>query len=170
MKTHHLGVIMNGVTGRMGTNQHLIRSIIAIRQQGGVKLSADEVIMPEPVLVGRNQNKLKSLADAHGLSRYSTDLDGCLRDPDNQIYFDSQLTNLRVDAVRKAIAARKSIYCEKPTATNVADAVTLYREASAAGLKNGVVQDKLFLPGLLKLKYLIDTGFFGRKCPSCPAY
>ncbi|HMQ51826.1 MAG TPA: Gfo/Idh/MocA family oxidoreductase [Anaerolineae bacterium] len=162
MKTHHLGLIMNGVTGRMGTNQHLIRSIVAIRQQGGVRLSPDEVIMPEPVLVGRNENKLKALAEAHGLSRYSTDLEACLRDPDNQIYFDSQLTNLRADAVRQAIAARKSIYCEKPTATNTADALALYQEAREVGLKNGVVQDKLFLPGLLKLKYLIDTGFFGR--------
>ena len=115
--------------------------------------------MPEPVLVGRNENKLKTLADAHSLSRYSTDLDACLSDSANQIYFDAQLTNLRAAAVRRAIAARKAIYCEKPTATNVADAVTLYREVREAGLKNGVVQDKLFLPGLLKLKYLVDTDF-----------
>ncbi|MCB0167572.1 MAG: Gfo/Idh/MocA family oxidoreductase [Anaerolineae bacterium] len=162
MKTHHVGIIMNGVTGRMGTNQHLIRSIVAIRQQGGVKISADEVIMPEPVLVGRNVNKLQALAESFGLTRYSTDIDDCLSDPDNQIYFDAQLTNLRVDAVRKAITARKSIYCEKPTATNTADALALYHEAREVGLKNGVVQDKLFLPGLLKLKYLIDTGYFGR--------
>ena len=161
MKTHNVGIIMNGVTGRMGTNQHLIRSIVAIRQQGGVKISADEVIMPDPILVGRNANKLQALAEAHGLSRYSTDVDACLSDPDNEIYFDAQLTNLRVDAVRKAIAARKSIYCEKPTATNTDDALALYHEAREAGLKNGVVQDKLFLPGLLKLKYLIDTGYFG---------
>ena len=162
MKTHHIGVIMNGVTGRMGTNQHLIRSIAAIRKQGGVQLSADEVIMPDPVLVGRNENKLKALAEAHGLSRYSTNLDACLSDPNNQVYFDAQLTNLRVEAVRRAIAAQKAIYCEKPIATNVADALTLYREAREAGLKNGVVQDKLFLPGLMKLKYLVDTDFFGR--------
>jgi predicted dehydrogenase len=162
MKTHHIGIIMNGVTGRMGTNQHLIRSIVAIRNQGGVPLSADEVIMPDPVLVGRNENKLKALTDAHGLSRYSTDLDACLSDSANQIYFDAQLTNLRAAAVRRAIAARKAIYCEKPIATNVADAVALYREAREAGLKNGVVQDKLFLPGLMKLKYLVDTDFFGR--------
>jgi predicted dehydrogenase len=162
MKTHHIGVIMNGVTGRMGTNQHLIRSIAAIRKQGGVQLSADEVIMPDPVLVGRNENKLKALAEAHGLSRYSTNLDACLSDPNNQVYFDAQLTNLRVEAVRRAIAAQKAIYCEKPTATNVADALALYREAREAGLKNGVVQDKLFLPGLMKLKYLVDTDFFGR--------
>ena len=162
MKTHHLGIIMNGVTGRMGTNQHLIRSILAIRKQGGLKINAGEVIMPDPVLVGRNENKLKALAEAHGLSRYSTDLDACLSDPNNQVYFDAQLTSLRVESVRRAIAAQKAIYCEKPIATNLAEALALYREAREAGLKNGVVQDKLFLPGLLKLKYLIDTGFFGR--------
>jgi predicted dehydrogenase len=162
MKQHNIGIIMNGVTGRMGTNQHLVRSILAIRQQGGLKINNDEVIMPDPVLVGRNENKLKALADAHGLSRYSTDLDECLGDPNNHVYFDAQLTSLRVESVRRAIAAGKAIYCEKPTATNLADAVALYHEAKEAGLKNGVVQDKLFLPGLLKLKYLIDTGFFGR--------
>ena len=161
MKVHNIGIIMNGVTGRMGTNQHLIRSILAIRQQGGVKVSDSEVIMPDPILVGRNPDKLKALAQTHGLSRTSTDLAACLADPANQVYFDSQLTTLRVAAVRQAIAAGKAIYCEKPTATSVEDAVSLYREATAAGLKNGVVQDKLFLPGLLKLKYLIDTGVLG---------
>jgi predicted dehydrogenase len=162
MKEHKIGIIMNGVTGRMGTNQHLIRSILAIIEQGGVRLNADEVIMPDPILVGRNENKLRALADVHGLSRLSTDLEVCLADPYNQIYFDAQLTNLRVDAVRQAIAAKKAIYAEKPIAETLEDAVALYREAKAAGLKNGVVQDKLFLPGLQKLKYLIDTGFFGR--------
>ena len=144
MKEHKLGIIMNGVTGRMGTNQHLIRSILAIIDQGGVKLKADEVIMPDPILVGRNENKLQALADAHGLSRLSTDLEACLADPYNQIYFDAQLTNLRVEAVRQAIVAKKAIYCEKPSAETVADAVAIYREAQAAGLKHGVVQDKLF--------------------------
>ncbi|MDX1521525.1 MAG: Gfo/Idh/MocA family oxidoreductase, partial [Anaerolineae bacterium] len=162
MTTHKIGIIMNGVTGRMGTNQHLIRSILAIIEQGGVKTRTGEVIMPEPVLVGRNEAKLRALASAHGLSRYTTDLPGCLADPDNHIYFDAQLTSLRVEAVRQAIAANKAIYCEKPSADTLAGALALYREATAAGVKNGVVQDKLFLPGLLKLKYLVDTGFFGR--------
>ncbi|MBN1994595.1 MAG: Gfo/Idh/MocA family oxidoreductase [Anaerolineae bacterium] len=162
MKEHKIGIIMNGVTGRMGTNQHLIRSILAIRQQGGVQIKPGEVIMPDPILVGRNKNKLAKLAAEHGLTRYSTDLNACLADSYNQIYFDSQLTTLRVEAVRKAIAAKKAIYCEKPTATTLADALAIASEAKAAGLKNGVVQDKLFLPGLLKLKYLIDTGFFGQ--------
>ncbi|HEY8966875.1 MAG TPA: Gfo/Idh/MocA family oxidoreductase [Candidatus Methylacidiphilales bacterium] len=162
MKVHKIGIIMNGVTGRMGTNQHLIRSILAIRQQGGVKLSASEVIMPDPILIGRNEDKLRELAQKHGVERYSTDLDHALADPENQIYFDSQTTDRRAEGVRKAIAAKKAIYCEKPTAVSTEEALALYHECTAAGLKNGVVQDKLWLPGLLKLKRLIDSGFFGR--------
>jgi predicted dehydrogenase len=162
MKEHKIGIVMNGVTGRMGTNQHLIRSILAIIKQGGVQIKPGEVIMPDPILVGRNPNKLENLAKEHGLTRFSTNLEACLADSNNQIYFDSQLTSLRVAAVRQAIAAKKAIYCEKPTATTLADAMAIAREAEEAGLKNGVVQDKLFLPGLLKLKYLIDTGFFGK--------
>jgi predicted dehydrogenase len=162
MTEHKIGIIMNGVTGRMGANQHLIRSILAIIEQGGVKTRSGDVIMPDPILVGRSEARLKALAKAHGLSRYSTDLDASLQEPHDQIYFDAQLTNLRVDAVRRAIAANKAVYCEKPAADSLANALLLYREAEAAGVKHGVVQDKLFLPGLLKLKYLIDAGFFGR--------
>jgi predicted dehydrogenase len=162
MKQHTIGIIMNGVTGRMGTNQHLVRSILAIREQGGVRLANGDVIIPTPVLVGRNLDKLKALAAAHGVARFTTDLDAALKDPDNKIYFDSQATNLRAQSVRKAIAARKAIYCEKPTAMDAATALALYEECRAAGLKNGVVQDKLWLPGLVKLKLLIDSGFFGR--------
>lgn len=161
MKEHRIGVIMNGVTGRMGTNQHLIRSILAIRKEGGVKLANGDVIMPDPILVGRNRDKLQQLAQAHGVTRFTTDLDSALNDPANQIYFDSQTTDRRAEGVRRAIAARKAIYCEKPTAVDVATALALYRECQAAGLKNGVVQDKLWLPGLRKLKLLIDSGFFG---------
>ena len=162
MKEHKIGIIMNGVTGRMGTNQHLIRSILAIRKQGGVKVGTGEVIMPDPILVGRNEDKIRKLAEAYGVERYTTNLDKCLKDDYNQIYFDSQTTTLRADGVRKAIAAKKAIYCEKPTAVSADEALALYKEATAAGLKNGVVQDKLWLPGLMKLKYLIDTGFFGK--------
>jgi predicted dehydrogenase len=162
VKEHKIGIILNGATGRMGANQHLARSLMAIINQGGVRINAGEVILPDPILVGRNQDRLKALAAQHGLSRYSTDLDSCLSDPNNLVYFDAQLTSLRVEAVRKTIAAGKAIYCEKPTADNLTDALALCREVNAAGLKNGVVQDKLFLPGLLKLKYLIDTGFFGK--------
>jgi len=162
MKTHRIGIIMNGVTGRMGTNQHLIRSIKAIIDQGGVRLSDSEVIIPDPVLVGRSENKLRELAARTGVGRVSTNLDQELANPANQIYFDATLTGQRPIGVRKAIAAGKHIYCEKPTATTAAEALALAREATAAGLKHGVVQDKLWLPGILKLKYLIDTGFFGR--------
>jgi predicted dehydrogenase len=162
MALHEIGIIMNGVTGRMGTNQHLIRSILGIRKQGGVTLPNDDVIMPEPVLVGRNEKKLQKLAAEHGLERWSTDLDQCLKDPYYQIYFDAQTTDRRVESVKKAIAAGKHIYCEKPTATDLEGSLDLARIAREAGVKNGVVQDKLFLPGLLKLKRLIDSDYFGK--------
>jgi predicted dehydrogenase len=162
MKVHTIGIVMNGVTGRMGTNQHLVRSILAIRQQGGVRLGHDEVIMPDPILVGRNENKLRALARTHQMDQFSTDLDSVLSDPHYPVYFDALSTNLRVPNVLKAIAAGKHIYAEKPIASTTAEALELYRRAEAAGVKHGVVQDKLWLPGLLKLKYLIDTGFFGR--------
>ena len=161
MAEHKIGIIMNGVTGRMGTNQHLIRSIKAIREQGGVLLKNDDTLMPDPILVGRNAKKLKALADEHGIERYSTDLDAALADDYNIIYFDSQTTVRRADAIKKAIAAGKHIYCEKPTATDLEGSIELAQLAKKAGVKNGVVQDKLFLPGLLKLKRLIDAGFFG---------
>jgi predicted dehydrogenase len=162
MQQHQIGIIMNGVTGRMGTNQHLVRSILAIRQQGGVHLDNGDVIWPEPVLVGRNPDKLAALAKAHDVARFTTDLDSALKDPSNRIYFDSQTTDRRAESVRQAIAAKKAIYCEKPTAGDTATALALYHECQTAGLKNGVVQDKLWLPGLRKLKLLIDSGFFGR--------
>ena len=163
-KLHKLGIIMNGVTGRMGTNQHLIRSIVAIRAQGGVPGPDGSRIWPEPVLVGRDIQKLASLAKAHNLdpARITVNLDDALADPHNIIYFDAQITGRRVDAVKKAIAAGKHVYCEKPTAATAAEALELYKLAEAAGVKNGVVQDKLWLPGLVKLKQLIDQGFFGK--------
>ena len=162
MKHHRVGIIMNGVTGRMGTNQHLLRSILAIREQGGVHVAPGEAILPEPILVGRNEHKLRKLAEAHGPMPYATDLDGVLADDAYTVYFDAQTTLLRYECVKKAIAAGKHIYCEKPTAVNTEQAMELYRLAEAAGVKHGVVQDKLWLPGLLKLRYLMDTGFFGR--------
>lgn len=162
MKTHTIGIIMNGVTGRMGTNQHLMRSIKAIIEQGGVKLSADEVIMPDPILVGRNESKLQALCAQSGVKKYTTDLDSVLSDPQYQIYFDAQVTGRRAPAVKKAILAGKHIYCEKPTGTTTEEALELYELATSAGLKNGVVQDKLWLPGMLKLKRLMENGFFGK--------
>ncbi|MBN2473606.1 MAG: Gfo/Idh/MocA family oxidoreductase [Pirellulales bacterium] len=162
MKVHTVGIIMNGVTGRMGTNQHLVRSILAIRQQGGVRIGTDETIMPEPILVGRNDNKLRKLSERYDVEAYTTDLDSVLADNAYPVYFDALSTNLRVPNVLKAVAAGKHVYVEKPTAMNTDDAMSLYRAATMAGVKHGVVQDKLWLPGLRKLKFLFDTGFFGR--------
>ena len=161
-KTHRVGIIMNGVTGRMGTNQHLIRSILAIAEEGGIPIGDGEVIMPDPFLVGRNPTKLEKLSETTGVEKWTTDLDAALADEDYSVYFDAQVTSRRVDAVEAAIAAGKHIYCEKPTATTTADAYRLYEQAATAGLKNGVVQDKLWLPGIQKLKRLIDANFFGR--------
>jgi predicted dehydrogenase len=157
-----VGIIMNGVTGRMGTNQHLVRSINAIRGQGGVALADGRRIMPDPILVGRNARKVEALARAHGVSRWTTDLDAALADRNDTVYFDSASTGLRAELIRRAIEAGKHIYTEKPVATTVEDALDLYRRAESAGVRHGVVQDKLWLPGLLKLRLLIDSGFFGR--------
>ena len=160
-KVHTVGIVMNGVTGRMGHNQHLMRSIVAIREQGGVVVGDDERIMPEPVLVGRNPAKLEALSKESGISAWTTDVDAALADPRAQIYFDAQTTDRRVEAVSKAIRAGKHVYCEKPTALTAAEALALYRLADKAGVKHGVVQDKLWLPGLLELRELVDSGFFG---------
>lgn len=161
MKTHNIGVIMNGVTGRMGTNQHLIRSLAAIVAQGGVKISDNEVIMPDLVLVGRNENKLKNLAKRTQVKNWTTDLDAVLNQDRYQIYFDAQTTGRRADAIHKAVAAGKHIYCEKPVATSTQIALDLYIACEKAGVKHGVVQDKLWLPGMMKLKRLIANDFFG---------
>ena len=162
MKVHKIGIIMNGVTGRMGTNQHLLRSIAQIMKQGGVKINADETIMPDPILIGRNENKLRALCALSGVERMSTDLDTALADPHNAIYFDSQTTGRRAEGVRKAVQSGKHIYCEKPIAVSTEQAMELYRLCKTAGVRHGVVQDKLWLPGILKLKRLIQQGFFGR--------
>lgn len=162
MKVHKIGIIMNGVTGRMGTNQHLLRSIAAIIQQGGVAVGPGEIIMPDPVLVGRDVNKLKKLCGLTGIQKMSTQLDEVLSDTNNVIYFDAQTTGRRAEAIRKAVKAGKHIYCEKPIAVSTAEAMELYTLCSSAGVKNGVVQDKLWLPGIIKLKRLIQQGFFGK--------
>jgi len=161
MSVRKVGVILNGVTGRMGTNQHLLRSIAPIVREGGVR-AGDDVILPEPILVGRSEEKLAALARSVGLGRWTTDLDAALSDPAMTIYFDAQTTLRRADGVRRAVAAGKHVYCEKPTATDTATALELYRLARARGVKHGVVQDKLWLPGLAKLADLRARGFFGR--------
>jgi predicted dehydrogenase len=162
MTTHAIGIIMNGVTGRMGLNQHLRRSVHAIMQQGGVKLSDSETILPRPLLVGRNPAKLQAISAEFGGLEWSTDLRAALANPDYAIYFDAQTTDRRAPDVRQAIAAGKHVYCEKPVSENLETALDLYRLARKAGVKHGVVQDKLWLPGLMKLQSLIRQGFFGR--------
>jgi len=157
-----LGVLLNGVTGRMGYRQHLLRSVLAIREQGGVELPDGTRVQLEPILAGRNAAKLRELAALHGLEAWTTDLDAALSDPVVQIYFDAQLTSAREPAVRKAIAAGKHVYAEKPLAESLPAALALAGLARDAGICHGVVHDKLFLPGLRKLRRLIDSGFFGR--------
>ncbi|SCF09143.1 Predicted dehydrogenase [Micromonospora coriariae] len=162
MTRRSIGIIVNGVTGRMGYRQHLVRSLLAIRESGGVTLADGTTIWPEPVLVGRNETKLRELAERHGLPDWTTDLTSALARNDVEIYFDAQVTQQREKAIRQAIEAGKHIYTEKPLAEDTAGALDLARAADAAGVRTGVVQDKLFLPGLRKLKRLIDGGFFGR--------
>jgi predicted dehydrogenase len=156
-----IGVIMNGVTGRMGTNQHLARSILAIREQGGVELGDGMRLMPEPILTGRNEEKLKALAIEYGVEKYSTDLDAVLADDSYSIFFDASGTPYRIGFLERAIAAGKHIYCEKPTAVDPSEAFRIAEIAEAAGVKNGTVQDKLWLPGIQAFLKLRDEGFFG---------
>jgi predicted dehydrogenase len=162
MAEKRLGIVMHGVTGRMGMNQHLARSIVAIRRQGGVRLSDGTCVMPDPLLVGRDGEKLRGIAAEHGIERWTTDLDAALASRDHAVFFDAASTKLRPNLLRRAIAAGKHVYCEKPVATSFAEAISLYRKAKKAKIRHGVVQDKLWLPGLLKLRALRDTGFFGR--------
>ena len=162
MEKREIGIIVNGVTGRMGRNQHLERSILAIAGEGGIEVAPGEFVVPRPVMVGRNPVKLERIAEDFGVRDWTVSLDEALERKDCQIYFDSQTTGLRVSAVKKAIAAGKHVYCEKPTALSTEDALELYRMATEAGVRQGVVQDKLWLPGLLKLKALLDSEALGR--------
>ena len=162
MTTKRLGIIMHGVTGRMGMNQHLIRSVLAIRRAGGVVLSDGNRVMPDPILIGRNAEKIEALARRHGVERWSTDLNAALANRDDEVFFDAGTTQMRPELLERAIKAGKHIYCEKPIATDLPAAMRACKAAKASGLKNGVVQDKLFLPGLLKIQMLRDSGFFGR--------
>jgi predicted dehydrogenase len=157
-----IGIAMHGVTGRMGMNQHLVRSILEIRKQGGVALKDGTRLMPDPLLVGRDAKKLEALAGKHGVERWTTDLNAALKDARYEVFFDAASTQLRPKLLKRAIAAGKHVYCEKPVATTLAQAVDLYKAAKKARIKHGVVQDKLWLPGLLKLQKLRDEGFFGK--------
>ncbi len=162
MAIRRLGLIMHGVTGRMGMNQHLIRSICAIRAQGGVALANGDRVMPDPILIGRNAEKIEALARAHGIARWGTNLDAALADSNDTVFFDAGTTQMRPQLLAKALRAGKHVYCEKPIATNLAEAIEVCKLAQASGLKHGAVQDKLFLPGLRKLDMLRRAGFFGR--------
>ncbi|HSG76298.1 MAG TPA: Gfo/Idh/MocA family oxidoreductase [Burkholderiales bacterium] len=162
MTEKRIGIIMHGVTGRMGMNQHLVRSILEIRKQGGVTLKDGTRLMPDPLLVGRNAAKVEALARQHGVARWTADLDAALASKDDSVFFDAASTQLRPALLKRAIRAGKHIYCEKPVSTTLAEALGLYRAAKKARIKHGVVQDKLWLPGLLKLARLREQGFFGR--------
>ena len=162
MSEKRIGIIMHGVTGRMGMNQHLIRSILEIRKQGGVALKDGTRLMPDPILIGRNAQKIASLAKQHGIERFGTDLKKALASKEDMVFFDAASTQLRPKLLQQAIAAGKHVYCEKPVSTTLAEAVGMYRAAKKAKIKHGVVQDKLWLPGLLKLVKLRDAGFFGK--------
>jgi predicted dehydrogenase len=162
MAQRRLGLIMHGITGRMGYNQHLVRSICAIRDQGGVLLSNGDRVMPDPILVGRNLEKVRAIAARHGIPRSGDDLAAALANPEDTVFFDAGSTQMRVALLRQALEAGKHIYTEKPVAETLAEALDLVRLARARGLKTGAVQDKLYLPGLMKLRMLRDAGFFGR--------
>ncbi len=162
METRRIGIIMNGVTGRMGTNQHLIRSIKAIRDQGGLRLNDDLTLMPDPILTGRNHDKLQALAARTGVTRFTTDVDAALANKEDGIFFDASGTLQRAGFIEKAVKAGKAIYCEKPTAVETSEALRLAKLCEDAGVKNGCVQDKLWLPGIRKFRTLRDQGFFGR--------
>ncbi|AEG93473.1 Gfo/Idh/MocA family protein [Ramlibacter tataouinensis] len=162
MATQRLGLIMHGVTGRMGMNQHLIRSIVAIRHQGGVTLSNGDKVMPDPILIGRNAEKIEALARAHRIERWGTDLDKALANQEDTVFFDAGTTQMRPTLLARALRAGKHVYCEKPIATTLGEAVEIAKTAEKSGLKHGAVQDKLFLPGLRKLDMLRRAGFFGR--------
>ncbi|MCF1741207.1 Gfo/Idh/MocA family protein [Paradevosia shaoguanensis] len=162
MVERRIGLIMHGVTGRMGYNQHLVRSILAIRDQGGVALSNGDRLVPDIIIVGRDADKISRIAQRHNIARWSTDIDAALANPDDTLFFDAGTTLMRASLIEKAIDAGKAVYCEKPISDDLDVAVALARKAKASGVKHGVVQDKLFLPGLLKLKMLRDSGFFGK--------
>jgi len=155
-----IGVIINGATGRMGTTQHMAH-LLAIAKEGGLKLKNGDRLIPELTVVGRNADSIKALAAAHGVKRATTNLDEALAGPD-RIFMDCSATGGRPERVRKAIAAGKHIHIEKPTAPTVEEAMELARLANKAGLKHGVIQDKLYLPGYAKLLFVKNSGFFGR--------
>ncbi|AXC12588.1 hypothetical protein ACPOL_3297 [Acidisarcina polymorpha] len=162
MSTKKIGIIMHGITGRMGYNQHLLQSIVAIRDQGGVALPNGDRVVPDPILLGRNEEKVRTLANRHGVTRVAKDVATALANPEDIIFFDAGSTQMRAALLKQAIAAGKHVYCEKPLSETLEESVALVRLADAKGIKSGIVQDKLYLPGLRKIRMLRDSGFFGR--------
>lgn len=162
MTSRTLRIAMNGITGRMGYRQHLVRSILPIRDQGGVTLEDGTRLQVEPILVGRNADKVRELAELHGVEHWTTDADALIDDPTVDVYFDAQVTSRRYAALTAAMKAGKHIFTEKPTAETLEEAIDLARLRETTGVTAGVVHDKLYLPGLVKLRRLVDEGFFGR--------
>lgn len=162
MSTRKIGIIMHGITGRMGYNQHLVRSIVAIQEQGGVALPNGDRVVPDPILVGRNEEKVRALASRHGVARVAKDVATALTNPEDTIFFDAGSTQMRAQLLTQAMEAGKHVYCEKPLSETLEESLTLARLAHAKGVKSGIVQDKLYLPGLRKIRMLRDSGFFGR--------
>ena len=162
MAKHRLGIIMHGITGRMGYNQHLVRSVCAMRDQGGVTLPNGDKVIPDPIIVGRNAEKLAEIGKKHGITRQTTDLDAALANKDDTLFFDAGSTQMRAELITRAIEAGKDIYCEKPISDDFESALKLVKFAKSRGTRSGVVQYKLNLPGLQKIKMLRDSGFFGR--------
>jgi len=161
MTTRTLGIIIDGATGRLGTTQHL-RALLEMRSEGGLRLLNGDRLAPEPVLLGRDAEKLAALAEKSGGLKWSTDRDAALADPAIDLYFDARATGGRPERVLAAFAAGKHVYVEKPVAENLEAALSLARAAERTGKKGGVVQDKLFLPGLKKLRRLYEGKYFGR--------
>ena len=161
MTVKEIGIIVHGATGRIGATQHLANALAPIRAEGGLVSGANR-IMPRLLLAGRNATRLEEIARLHGGLEWTTDVDAALAKPAYSIFFDAAATEQRVAVLTKAIAAGKHIYSEKPAAPTVAEGLALLHAARARGLKTGVVEDKIYLPGLQKLRTLSADGFFGR--------
>jgi len=161
MTVKEIGIIVHGATGRIGATQHLANALAPIRAEGGL-VSGTNRIMPRLLLAGRNATRLEEIARLHGGLEWTTDVDAALAKPAYSIFFDAAATEQRVAVLTKAIAAGKHIYSEKPAAPTVAEGLALLHAARARGLKTGVVEDKIYLPGLQKLRTLSADGFFGR--------
>ena len=162
MATRRIGIILHGATSRIGTTQHLMNSLLPIRAEGGLPLANGDRLVPDPILVGRTADKLEALAQRLGVTRWTTDLDAALANPEDELFFECAFGGGRPELARRALAAGKHIYLEKPVAETLAEVVALRADAEAAGAKHAVMQDKIHLPGLAKLKTVLNLGSLGR--------